>query len=84
MHKPGTIIEQPSREQLSRDLEVKRVELRNAAKHYGAEANKRRRDMKLVGELGAALDAAAKAFSIAEATLAPADRRAERAVGAAS
>lgn len=56
-------------DQLSRDLEVKRVELRNAAKRYGAEANKRRRDMNRVAELGAALDAASKAFAAAEARI---------------
>ena len=74
-----------SRESLSRDLEVKRVELRNAAKRYGAEANKRRRDMQRVAELGAALDAASKAFSLAEARLRIEDNRiAREAMGAAS
>jgi len=57
----------PGREQLLRDLEVKRAELHNAAKRLGAEANKRHRDVHRVAELGDALDAASKAFAAAEA-----------------
>lgn len=55
-----------SREQLARDVEVKRRELRDAAARYGAEANKRLRNPERVSDLGRAVDAAARQFVEAE------------------